>query len=320
MTNYSYITTENLLPSRLDKILSTLSGHSRSKIQQTIKAGAVSIDENIITDPDYQVTKICTINLTYTDIPVSNSIIAKKIDFNVIYEDNDLLVIDKPAGLTVHPGAGNHDDTLVNGLLYRYADKLSGVNGAERPGIVHRLDRDTTGLMVVAKNDHAHQSLAKQIEDKTATRLYRAIVWGCLKQASGIIDANIGRSHRDRTKMTTLQHGGKKSVTEFTCLKILGGGIFSLVECKLQTGRTHQIRVHMSHIGHSVLGDQAYGTNSKKAKQIIDLKVRESVENFKRQALHSYYLSFNHPATEELLEFKIELPSDMQDLLDILTL
>ncbi len=319
MEYYNYIASENLLPSRLDKILAHLSGFSRSKIQRLIKEGAVSVGGNIILDPDFQILTEITLTLRYSEKKVSENLTAKEIDFAVLYEDEDLLVINKPAGLTVHPGAGNYDDTLVNGLLYRYQDKLSNINGAERPGIVHRLDRDTTGLMVVAKNDFAHENLAKQIEERSVKRSYIAIVWGALKQANGVVDVNIGRSHSDRTKMKALEHGGKKAVTEFSCLKILRDQLFSLVECRLQTGRTHQIRVHMSHIGHSVVGDQVYGSNDKKIKQVIDPEIRACLENFKRQALHAYKLSFHHPRTKKTMEFEADLPYDMQNLLGFLS-
>lgn len=319
MEDYNYIASENLLPSRLDKVLAQLSGFSRSKIQHMIKDGAVSVGGNIILDPNFQIISEISITLRHLENKISENITPKEIDFAVIYEDDDLLVINKPAGLTVHPGAGNYDDTLVNGLLYRYQNQLSNINGVQRPGIVHRLDRDTTGLMIIAKNDFAHENLAKQIEARSVKRSYLAIVWGSLKQANGIIDANIGRSHGDRTKMKALQHGGKHAVTEFSCLKILYDHLFSLVECRLQTGRTHQIRVHMSHIGHSLVGDQVYGANDKKIKQVIDPEIRELLENFKRQALHAYKLSFEHPRSKKMMEFEAELPYDMRNLLEFLS-
>jgi 23S rRNA pseudouridine1911/1915/1917 synthase len=304
---------QNFLPSRFDKLVANLSSMSRSKIQSLIKDGNISIDGKVCTDNSVEITEECKIVILYSE-KVESSLTPKDIDFEIIYEDADIAVINKPAGLTVHPGAGNYEDTLVNGLLHRFGN-LSDLNTTERPGIVHRLDRDTTGVMVVAKNNDAHIFLSKQIEEKTAKRTYICLVWGLLKQMEGIIDINIGRSNSDRTKMTTLKFGGKSAITEYKVIDILYNGVFSLVECRLQTGRTHQIRVHMSHIGHSIVGDQSYGSNSRKIKQIIDPVVKEKFESFKRQALHSYKLSFTHPRTHEEIEFTADIPKDMKNLL-----
>lgn len=314
MHNHTYNPDKNLLPSRLDKLLATLSGFSRSKIQNLIKAGTVLIDGSEELDPGFTVNRECEICITEVVAPRSDNLIPKKIDFEIIYEDEDLLVINKPAGLTVHPGAGNYDDTLVNGLLYLYKDNLSSINTSDRPGIVHRIDRNTSGLLMVAKNNAAHRSLASQIENKEAKRSYLSIIWGFPKQTEGEIDINIGRSHSDRTKMTILHFGGKTAITHYKVLEIYAEGLFSLCECRLETGRTHQIRVHMSHIGHSVVGDQTYGSNERKAKQIRDEKLREVLLGFKRQALHAYKLSFMHPTKNIPMDFEIPLPDDIKGL------
>lgn len=316
MNQYNYFVDENLLPSRLDKILTHLSGFSRSKVQQMIKSGEVLVSGNVVTDSNFPLKNECEIKITAITKEETKHLTPKEMDLDIVFEDDHLLVLNKQAGLTVHPGAGNHDDTLVNALLFYCQNKLSSVNGNDRPGIVHRLDRDTTGLMVVAKSDIAHQNLASQIENKTAGRSYIALVWGMLKTMTGTIDINIGRSNRDRTKMTALQHGGKTATTIYTCKEILANGLFSLVECELKTGRTHQIRVHMSHIGHSIVGDQTYGTNDKKIRQIIDPELKRLVSSFKRQALHAYKLSFDHPITNERMEFEAPLADDMNQLID----
>ncbi len=316
MNDYSYNVTQNLLPSRLDKILADISGFSRSKIQQMIKAGTILVGGLQVTDTSYKIITECEIKITEYTPPVPDHVAAKEMDLDIVYEDDHIMVINKPAGLTVHPGAGNYDDTLVNGLLFRCKDNLSQVNGDERPGIVHRLDRDTTGLMMVAKSDIAHHNLAEQIQEKVAQRKYLALCWGMVKQNAGTINANIGRNSRDRTKKAVLEVGGKNAATHYKVLEILASGLFSLVECELETGRTHQIRVHMSHIGHSIVGDQTYGTNDRKIRQLQNQEMKQILLDFHRQALHAYKLSFTHPLTNELMKFELSPPEDMQNLLD----
>jgi 23S rRNA pseudouridine1911/1915/1917 synthase len=320
MNNHTYNPETNLLPSRLDKLLARLSGFSRSKTQNMIKAGTVIINNFVELDPGRIISKECEISITEISTQRNDNLTAKKIDFEIIYEDEDLLVINKPAGLTVHPGAGNYDDTLVNGLLYLYQDRLSSINQSDRPGIVHRIDRDTSGLLMIAKNNATHLSLASQIEHKIACRSYLSIIWGFPKQSEGDIKTNIGRSNSDRTKMTVLNFGGKIAVTHYKLLEIYAGGLFSLCECKLETGRTHQIRVHMSHIGHSIVGDQTYGSNERKAKQIRNDKIRSKVLGFKRQALHAYKLSFIHPTKNTEMNFEISLPNDIRELVNFINL
>ncbi len=315
MNDHTYFARQNLLPSRLDKILTELSGFSRSKIQKMIRDGCIVIDSTPFLDPSCKISTECEIKITNYKPQTSAHITEKEMELDIIYEDDHLMVINKPAGLTVHPGAGNYNDTLINGLLH-YGKNLSKINGNERPGIVHRLDRDTTGLMMVAKSDIAHNNLAMQIKNREAKRSYLTLCWGMLKKSSGVINANIGRDRRDRTKKAVLEIGGKNAITHYKVFEILAGGLFSLVECGLETGRTHQIRVHMEHIGHSIVGDQTYGSNNKKAKQIKDEEMRERIISLRRQSLHAYKLLFMHPITNETMKFELPLPDDINNLIE----
>lgn len=301
---------------RLDKFLSTELSKtkpevSRKRIQDLISLGNVSNDGIIINSADYKVKG--TENFIIK-IPAAkpSEISAKKIDFEIIFEDENMLVINKPAGLTTHPGAGNQEDTLVNALLFSHGESLSGINGIARPGIVHRLDRDTSGLMVVAKNDRAHQELAKQIQDRTLKRYYLALCFGVPKPLKGTINKNLGRSKVNRLKMAIMRLGGRTAITNYEVKEIYLNGAVSMVECQLDTGRTHQIRVHMTSIGHSIIGDQTYG-NSKKLGDASN-EIKNMINNFPRQALHSYKIAFLHPITQKEMEFEIDMPYDIAHL------
>lgn len=298
---------------RFDKALSQLLENvSRNQIQKAIKSSCVQINDVIISDPDVLVKENDVILFSFKE-PEELKIAAANIALDIIYEDEDLIVINKAAGMTVHPGAGHHDDTLVNALLH-HTKNLSDIGSAERPGIVHRLDKDTTGLMVVAKNNKAHILLANQIEQRQVIRKYKALVWGVINPLEGVIKNNIGRSRVDRQKMTILKYGGKEAVTHYKTLELFHKGTISMVECKLSTGRTHQIRVQLSHLKHSVVGDQTYGNNDRKiAHSPPELKAK--LIDFKRQALHSWYLSFTHPTSNEIMEFSCELPRDMEEII-----
>jgi 23S rRNA pseudouridine1911/1915/1917 synthase len=223
----------------------------------------------------------------------------------VAYEDDDLIVIDKPAGLVVHPAAGNFDGTLVNALLHHCAGNLSGIGGVVRPGIVHRIDKDTSGLMIAAKTDRAHEGLAKQFHDHSIDRRYKAIVAGIPRPPSGTIDAPLARSPQNRKKIAIVE-GGKRAVTHFTTIKPLRNA--ALVECRLETGRTHQVRVHMASIGHALLGDPVYGRTKHAQKSLLETL------GFRRQALHAAHLGFIHPVKSIALAFESEMPADMQEL------
>lgn len=225
----------------------------------------------------------------------------QNIPLDIVYEDQDLLVVNKPKGMVVHPAAGNPDGTLVNALLFHCGDSLSGINGVIRPGIVHRIDKDTSGLLIVAKNDRAHQSLAEQIAVHSFTRIYNAVVYGIVKEEEGTVSAPIGRHPTDRKRMAVLSSGGREAVTHYRVLERFPG--FTLVECRLETGRTHQIRVHMAHIGHPVAGDPVYGP-------------KKCITELQGQCLHARVIGFIHPATGEYLEFNSGLPPYFERFLE----
>jgi len=314
---------------RLDKVLAgtlhkTSSGFpalSRSTIQKLIKTGCVSCaGKGIIKDPNHKTItgEIYTILLPDPEPAVPKP---QFIPLAIVYEDSDIIVINKPPGMVVHPAAGNSEGTLVNALLAHCGNSLSGIGGVARPGIVHRLDKDTSGLLVVAKNDAAHQALSRQFGDRTLSRVYKILIWGTPKIISGKIEGNIGRHPRERQKMAILLHGGKQAVTTYNVIKSYGT-VTSFVECKLETGRTHQIRVHMSHIKHPIVGDRLYGRRHKikrtkedgiKTKSIIGM-----LDAFPRQALHAAEIKFIHPRTGKKMKFKAPMPEDMKSLLAIL--
>ncbi|MGB9153312.1 MAG: RluA family pseudouridine synthase [Alphaproteobacteria bacterium] len=295
---------------RTDKAIATLAAIeqpalSRARIQALLAEGHLSLNEKPATDASRKVN----VDEVYTLIlpPLEKAEPeAQDIDVKIVYEDDDVIVIDKQAGLVVHPAPGNRDHTLVNALLAHCGDSLSGIGGVARPGIVHRLDKDTSGLMVVAKNDAAHQALAKQFADRSLSRTYHALVWGAVVPRAGSIDAPIGRSSKDRKKMAVTAKG-KPALTHYKVIEDFE--LVSLIECKLATGRTHQIRVHLAHIKHPVVGDPTYG-GGRRAK-----KAEDALQKFPRQALHAVELHFIHPRTGKLRKFTSKMPKDMQKLL-----
>ena len=283
---------------RLDIFLSEkFSDWSRSHIQKIISDGKVTVDEKIV-KPSFKLSGGEIISVAEIET-VETEYLPENLPLNILYEDADIIVVNKARGMTVHPADTVKSGTLVNALLYHCKD-LSGINGVKRPGIVHRLDKDTSGVMVVAKNDAAHVNLAEQIQTKTATRKYLAIVYGVIEDSAGIITGAIGRDKTDRKKMA-ITADGKSAVTEFKVLERFKN--FTYVECKLQTGRTHQIRVHMAAIGHPLLGDTKY-------------TARKNIFDIQGQALHSYNLSLIHPTTGERMNFTAPLPDDMQKILN----
>ena len=269
---------------------------SRSKVEKMIK------NEDLLVN-DKKVKKSYLVKtgdvITYEIKEEVNYLEPVKMDLNIVYEDDDVIVVDKPNGLVVHPAVGNKANTLVNGLIYQ-SKNLSTINGEFRPGIVHRIDAYTTGLLMVAKNDQAHQSLAKQLEEKTTVRKYIALVWGVINHDTGTIDAPIGRDLNDRKKMSVTSVNSKKAITHFKVLERFEKA--TLIELQLETGRTHQIRVHMNYIGHPVVNDPVYG--------------RRKLIDDTGQCLHAYLLGFKHPKTNEYLEFKSELPECFTNILD----
>lgn len=317
MTRHIITITEELHNERVDKATAELcSAATRSQVQRAIKEEKLSVNGEIISNLSHKVKHNDEIIIDLIE-EMPTHIEPVNIPLDIVHEDEDLIVINKAVGMTTHPGAGNHSDTLVNALLY-HSKYLSDIGGEGRPGIVHRLDKDTSGLMVVAKNNSAHAALAEQLQDRVLKRAYKALVWGVLKPVNGTIEAEIGRSPNDRKKMAVVKKGGKSAITNYNTLEIYANGIFSLVECHLDTGRTHQIRVHMSHKGHSIVGDQTYGNNRRKIGNIPD-DIREIVSHFDHQALHSYYISFVHPTTGKVLEFEKDVPEDYNQLLKLLS-
>jgi 23S rRNA pseudouridine1911/1915/1917 synthase len=303
---------------RLDRVLAArVAELSRSRHKALILAGRVAIDGATIRDPGHRVNAGATIVL---DLPPAEDVAVapENIPLDVVFEDADLIVIDKPAGLVVHPAAGNWTGTLVNALVAHCGESLSGVGGVKRPGIVHRLDKDTSGLIVVAKTDRAHRALSRQFADHGRSgalrRGYLAFVWGVPERPRGTIDKPIGRHPRVRDKMA-VRTGGRPAVTHWEVLERYRGNegapVASLIACRLETGRTHQIRVHLASIGHPLLGDAVYGGGFKtKANQLGD-DARAALDALGRQALHAYLLGIEHPSQGTNLEFRAELPDDL---------
>ena len=293
---------------RLDRLLADhVPALSRSRLKNLIETGRVSIGGATITEPGYRVKPGQAVTLVIPP-PVDETPQAQAIPLQVAYEDEHLIVVDKPAGLVVHPAPGNPDRTLVNALLAHCGASLSGIGGVRRPGIVHRLDKDTSGLMVAAKHDAAHQGLSAQFATRRLSRTYQAVVWGVPRPASGRIEGAIGRDPRNRKRMAVRESGGKAAVTHYRVLKPLDP-LWSLVECRLETGRTHQIRVHMAHRGHPLVGDALYGGARRRG---VDERGQKTLALCPRQALHAAALRFVHPVSGAALAFESPLPADMK--------
>ncbi|TGX52302.1 RluA family pseudouridine synthase [Sphingomonas gei] len=292
---------------RLDRALAdALPTLSRERLKALIASGAVTGPDGLASDPSKK-TPGGTLFQIAVPVPTPAQNEAQEIALNVAFEDEHLIVIDKPAGLVVHPAAGNLDGTLVNALLHHCAGQLSGIGGVARPGIVHRIDKGTSGLMVAAKSDRAHIGLAEQFKAHSIDRRYRAIVAGKVSTSAGTISASLGRSSTNRKKMAIVREGsGKHAVTHWRQLRQLRDA--SLVECRLETGRTHQVRVHMASIGHPLLGDPVYGSTRPVHRALL------ATLNFQRQALHAAHLGFIHPVKSCALAFDSEMPADMQEL------
>jgi 23S rRNA pseudouridine1911/1915/1917 synthase len=309
---------------RLDQaVVSRFPALSRTQAKKHIVEGCVCVDGAVMMDPSVKVSEDAEITC---EIMASQpmDLTPAQMDLDVVFEDEHLIVLNKPAGLVVHPGAGTHEPTLVHGLLAHCAGQLSGIGGVERPGIVHRLDKETSGLMVVAKNDASHQGLSSQFQDRTLKRRYQALVHGQPWPLVGTIEGNIGRDSNQRQRMAVRQFGGKEAITHYTVLETYNlntaDPFASLVECRLETGRTHQIRVHMLAQGHGVLGDLTYITRSHK-RQILKRLLDENPEmawREGRQALHAYWLELIHPITLKTMRFKVDLPEDLASLKGVL--
>lgn len=283
---------------RIDVFLSEETDITRSAIQKYIEQGHINVNG----DPTQKNYKLRTGDIIYMDIPepAEIDILPENIPLEILYEDKDVIVVNKPQGMVVHPAPGHYTGTLVNALMYHCKEELSGINGIMRPGIVHRIDKDTSGILVAAKNDRAHLSLTKQLSEHSMKRVYNAIVFNCFNQEEGTVDKPIGRDKKDRKKMAVTEKNSRHAVTHYKQLKKLGK--FSLMEMRLETGRTHQIRVHMAYIGHPLLGDTVYGSK----KQSFGLS---------GQVLHAKVLGFVHPTSGEYMEFETPLPEYFQKLI-----
>ncbi len=312
--------------SRLDTyIAGAVASLSRSRAKALIEEGHVSIGAATIVEPKRPVKS--GEHLVITLLPaIPATPLGEAIPLTIVYEDDELIVIDKPAGLVVHPAAGNHTGTLVNALIAHCGDSLSGIGGVARPGIVHRLDKDTTGLMVVAKTDRAHRGLSAQFADHGRTgpleRGYMALVWGVPNVSEGTIDAPLDRSKSNREKMQVVKSGGREAITHYRVDKKYGAKgkdiVASLIECRLETGRTHQIRVHLAAMGHPLIGDRTYGSGFLTKAAILPDPARGLAAEFPRQALHAWLLGFEHPASHEEMHFESALPNDMRALANAL--
>ena len=305
---------------RLDLYLAkNLENLSRSQIKKIIMAGHLKINDQTITEPSKKISIGDSILLEIDNIR-KDKIFPQKVNFEIIHEDEDIVLINKPPGLVVHPGAGNLDHTLVNGLLYLFKNNLSDLGGNLRPGIVHRIDKDTSGVIVVAKNNYCHSKLSSQFEKHTIKRKYEALIWGVLRPLNGKIENKIGRSNYNRQKMAVRINKGKKAITNYKTIKVFQNKnvpTISLVELTLETGRTHQIRVQMSNKGNPVLGDKIYGGQKLKFKN-IDLELEKKISSFDRQALHAKYLEFFHPRNGNIVKYQATQPEDLKNLIDIL--
>lgn len=298
---YNYCVAEEEKGERLDLFLTRkIPDVSRSLVQRLVHSGNVMVNETI-TKANYKIQKKDVITVSIPEIKALE-LTAEELPLAVVYEDDDIIIINKARGMVVHPAAGNHSGTLVNALL-QHCEGLSGINGVARPGIVHRLDKDTSGVMAVAKSDKAHVSLAKQIKNRTASRRYLAILHGNIKEEQGVIKAPIGRHPSDRKKMAVTFMNSKEAITTFRVAERFGD--YTVVECKLLTGRTHQIRVHMAYIGHPVVGDPKYGPE----------RMPFSISG---QALHSAELTIAHPITGNIMTFTAPLPEDMEGIIKAL--
>lgn len=301
MEEYNLEASEEWAGRRIDKVLSEyFDNYSRSFIKKLFEDGQILVNGKSV-KPSYNIKNGDTCDISVPD-PVNIEIEPEDIPLDIIYEDSDVILVNKPKGMVVHPAPGHYTGTLVNGLMYHFKDSLSGINGEFRPGIVHRIDMNTTGILVVCKNDNAHRSLSEQLHEHSITRKYYAIVHGNMIQDDGTVDKTIGRSPKDRKKMAVNSRNGRRAVTHYHVIERFGGA-YTLIECQLETGRTHQIRVHMASIGHPILGDDVYGP-------------KKCPYKLEGQTLHAGVLGFIHPSTGEYVEFSTDLPEYFKELIN----
>ena len=317
--HFSFLVDKGQAPLRIDKyLMNFVENATRTKIQAAAKNGSIKVN-GVVVKSNYKVKPLDDIRVLFEYPPHENLLVAENIDLDIVYEDDDLVVVNKPAGMVVHPGHGNYSGTLINALIYHFENLPK--NSSNRPGLVHRLDKDTSGLLVIAKNDESMFHLSNQFAEKTSKREYVALVWGSVKDDSGKIDNYIGRNPKNRLQNIVLDddkiENGKRAITNYEVLSRLN--YVSLVKCTLETGRTHQIRVHMKHIGHTLFNDERYGGDSI-LKGTTFTKYKQFVENcFKllpRQALHAKTLGFIHPKTGKFMQFDSDLPNDLQSCIE----
>lgn len=315
--HYRFTASDGQVPLRVDKFLMNfIENATRNKIQQAAKAGNILVNDTPVKS-NYKVKPSDVVRVVLAHPPHENLLVAEDIPLDILYEDDEVIVLNKPAGMVVHPGHGNYSGTLVNGLIHHIENLPTNSN--ERPGLVHRIDKDTSGLLVVAKTEYSMAHLSKQFFDRTTERLYYALVWGYIDEDSGTIEGHIGRSFKNRLQMDVFPDGefGKPAITHFKVIERLT--YVTLVQCKLETGRTHQIRAHFKHIGHTLFNDERYGGNAilkgttfTKYKQFVD----NCFKTLPRQALHAKTLGFTHPKTGEFMQFDSPVPEDIEACLD----
>ena len=306
--------------SRLDKFLAAkINDLTRSNLKKIIEIGNVKIDNKIIISPSKKIKKNQTISINVKK-KINNKLIPSKVNLDIRFEDKDILVINKPKGMVVHPGAGNYNNTLANALVNKFKNKLSDLGGKMRPGIVHRIDKDTSGLLVIAKNNLAHAKLGEQFSQHSIHRKYKCLIWGILRPLEGKIETLIVRDKKNRQLMTTSEIKGKKAITNYKTIKVYtikDIPKISLIECELETGRTHQIRVHLRYKKSSILGDLKYGKKNPKFKK-INKDFLQILKNINGQVLHAQTLSFKHPSSNKKISFKADIPEDFKKMLNFL--
>ena len=299
--SYTFFIDEENQSTRIDSVLSLLLPEtSRSFIQKLIEGGSLKLNDSVMTSKKYKVCEGDRVEIVIPP-PEKLSVEPENIPLDIVYEDEDVLVVNKPKGMVVHPAAGNYTGTLVNAIMYHCAGRLSSINGVIRPGIVHRIDKDTSGLLMIAKNDAAHESLSKQLAEHSITRRYKALVYHNFAKDSGTVDAPLGRDPKNRLKRAVTEQNAKRAVTHWRVVERFGR--YTLIEARLETGRTHQIRVHMAYIKHPLVGDRVYGPQKQSLAQ-------------DGQMLHAEILGFVHPKTGEYMEFRQPLPREFQDLIE----
>ena len=318
MKNFiNFIASEDDDNKRIDVLIANYDKSlSRTRVKNLILENKLKINGTRIKDPSKKISKNDEI-IFEVEEPKKQNLKPYKFKLNIVYEDKDLIVLDKPSGISMHPGPGNYDNTIVNALMSYDGKNLSNMGDELRPGIVHRIDKDTSGLIVIAKNNTTHENLSRQFSDHSITRVYQTLIWGKLRPQKGSIETFITRSSKNRQMMEVSTRKGKKAITHYETLELFENEnvpTFSFIECKLETGRTHQIRVHMSYKGNNILGDKKYKKKFKKIKN-IDEELNNKILSLDRQFLHAKQLGFNHPTTNERLEFSSNIPSDLNNIL-----